>query len=172
MFRWRLDSGGCSRHILMAMSISTADPASDVAAATATDVILFDGVCNLCQSSVQFVIARDPGRRFRFASLQSEIGRRLLAAHDVTIPDLSSVILIADGRVHTKSSAALRVCRRLSGAWPLMAVFLALPAFIRNAVYDFVGNRRYRWFGKKDVCWVPTADLSDRFLDQGQEPQA
>lgn len=153
------------------MSTTTADPAPDIAAAAATDVILFDGVCNLCQASVQFVIARDPSRRFRFAALQSDIGRRLLAAHDVAVPDLSSVILVADGRVHVKSSAALRVCRRLRGAWPLMAAFLVLPPFIRDAVYDVIGNRRYRWFGKKDVCWVPTADLGDRFLDQGWEPR-
>lgn len=124
-------------------------------------VILFDGVCNLCTGSVQFVIERDSAKRFRFASLQSPVAERLLGRRD----ELESVVLFEQGRVYRKSTAALRISRRLDGAWPLLAVLLVIPKFLRDAVYDWIGRRRYRMFGKRDECWVPNAELAERFLD-------
>lgn len=124
-------------------------------------IILFDGVCNLCTASVRFVIARDSRRRFRFASLQSAAAERLLGERD----QLESMVLVADGKSYRKSTAALLIAKRLDGAWPLLAAFLVIPRPLRDAVYDFIGRRRYRMFGKRDVCWVPRPDLAERFLD-------
>jgi predicted DCC family thiol-disulfide oxidoreductase YuxK len=124
-------------------------------------VILFDGVCNLCTGSVQFVIERDSRRQFRFASLQSGAAERLLGSRD----QLETMVLIAGGKVYRKSTAALLIARRLDGFWPLLAVFLIVPRFLRDAVYDWIGRRRYRMFGKRETCWVPRPELADRFLD-------
>jgi predicted DCC family thiol-disulfide oxidoreductase YuxK len=124
-------------------------------------IILFDGVCNLCTASVRFVIERDSRRRFRFASLQSAAAERLLGARD----QLESMVLVADGKTYRRSTAALLIARRLDGAWPLLAVFLAIPRPLRDAVYDFIGRRRYRMFGKRDTCWAPRPELAERFLD-------
>lgn len=127
--------------------------------------ILFDGVCNLCNGSVQFILRRDPGQRFRFASLQSEAGRRLVTGHGLDPDELSSVILIEDGRVYRESTAALRIARHLSGAWKLLRVFVLIPRPIRDAVYRLIARNRYRWFGKQETCWLPTPELRARFLD-------
>jgi len=124
-------------------------------------VILFDGVCNLCTGSVRFVIERDSRKQFRFASLQSPVAERLLGRRE----DLESVILLQNGKTYRKSGAALRIARRLDGLWPLLAVLLVIPGFLRDAVYDWIGRRRYRMFGKRDVCWSPQPELADRFLD-------
>lgn len=129
-------------------------------------VILFDGVCNLCTGSVQFVIARDSRKQFRFASLQSPVAEKLLGRRD----DLESMVLVQDGEIYRKSTAALRIARRLDGLWPALAVFLVVPRFLRDAVYDWIGRRRYRMFGKRDVCWTPRPELADRFLNSGTEP--
>ena len=128
-------------------------------------VILFDGVCNLCSSSVRFIIARDPAARFRFASLQSEAGQALLGGHGLDTGALSSVVLVEDGRVHTRSDAALRIAWRLSGPWPLAGVFRAVPRGVRDGVYDWIARNRYRWFGKTEACWLPTPELRARFLE-------
>jgi predicted DCC family thiol-disulfide oxidoreductase YuxK len=127
-------------------------------------VILFDGVCNLCSGFVQFVIARDRARRFRFASLQSDAGRRCLEACGVAgrLPD--SIVLIEDGAVFTRSAAALRIARRLGLPWSIAAAFVVVPPPVRDFVYDLVARNRYRWFGKRDVCLVPTPELRERFL--------
>ena len=124
-------------------------------------VILFDGVCNLCTGSVQFVIERDSRKRFRFASLQSPVAEKLLGRRD----DLESMVLVQDGKTYRKSTAALLIAKRLDGLWPALSVFLVVPRFLRDAVYDWIGRRRYRMFGKRDVCWTPSAKLADRFLD-------
>lgn len=124
-------------------------------------VILFDGVCNLCTRSVQFVIARDSRKRFRFASLQSPAAERLLGRRD----DLESMVLVEHGKAYRKSTAALRIARRLDGAWPLLAAFLVIPRFLRDAAYDWIGRRRYRMFGKRETCWTPRPELAERFLD-------
>lgn len=127
-------------------------------------ILLFDGVCNLCNGAVQWVIARDPSARFRFASLQSEAGRALLAKHGLPEGALDTVVLV-DGDAHfTKSDAALAVARRLGGAWSLLAVFSLVPRPLRDAVYDWVARNRYARWGKRAECWVPTAELRARFL--------
>ena len=129
-----------------------------------SDVILFDGVCNLCDRSVQFVIDRDPPGRFRFASLQSDQGRNLLAAHRYEGPELSSVILIRDGRVYTKSDAALHVARHLQGSARWLRFALVIPRPIRDHIYDWVADRRYRWFGEYASCRMPSPALTKRFI--------
>jgi predicted DCC family thiol-disulfide oxidoreductase YuxK len=128
-------------------------------------VILFDGVCNLCNGFVQFVIARDPAARFRFAALQSDSARRLLARLDGLggIPD--SVVLVDRGRVYTRSSAALRIARELPFPWSLAHALIVVPQPLRDWVYDRVARHRYQWFGRKDVCMMPTPDLRARFLE-------
>jgi predicted DCC family thiol-disulfide oxidoreductase YuxK len=129
-------------------------------------VVLFDGVCNLCESTVRFIIQRDRHSRFRFASLQSGVARELMEPFDYDHDELSSVLLIEDGRLYRKARAGLRIAKRLDGAWPLFYyLFFWVPGFIANPVYDFIGARRYKWFGRKAECWVPTADLRARFLD-------
>lgn len=119
-------------------------------------VILFDGVCNLCNAWVQFVIERDPRARFAFAPLGSDAADRLLrsAAHRA-IND--SIILVEKDAIYDQSTAALRIARRLSGAWPLAGLLLAIPKFLRDAVYRLIARNRYRWFGRREVCMVPTA---------------
>lgn len=129
------------------------------------DVILFDGLCNLCNSSVQFVIRKDPGRRFRFASLQSEFGKKFLAVHHLSENDYNSFILFENGSVFTRSTAALRVIKKLNGGWPVLYALIVIPRFLRNWLYDLVARNRYRWFGKREACWIPTPELNDLFLD-------
>ena len=133
-------------------------------------IILFDGVCNLCARTVRFVAPRDPGGRFRFASLQSAPAQALLRQHGIDDPGMTSMILIEDGRAFRKSTAALRIARRLRRLWPVLYVFIVVPPFIRDAVYDFVGRHRYQWFGKRDTCWLPDPELRRRFLEHGIEP--
>jgi predicted DCC family thiol-disulfide oxidoreductase YuxK len=132
-------------------------------------IILFDGVCHLCAASVQFVTKRDPEQRFRFARLQSAVAQQLLAAHDAADNGLDSVILIYRGRLYRKSRAALRTAILLNRAWPLMGVFLLVPRFIADPVYDYIGRHRYQWFGKKDFCSLPESDQRWRFLDVDEE---
>ena len=132
-------------------------------------ILLFDGVCHLCTASVQFVIKRDPQQRFRFARLQSAVAQQLLAAHHASDNSLDSVILIYQGQLYRKSRAALRTAMLLNRAWPLMGVFLLVPRLIADPVYDYIGNHRYRWFGKQDSCWLPESDQRWRFLDVDEE---
>ncbi|MEH6908738.1 thiol-disulfide oxidoreductase DCC family protein [Neobacillus drentensis] len=127
-------------------------------------IILFDGVCNLCNSSVKFIIKRDSEGQFKFASLQSETGQTLLRMHGLN-KDLSSFVLLEDDKVYLKSSAALRVCRKLDSAWPILSLFRFLPPFIRDFLYDFVAKNRYKWFGKEESCLVPSPEWKQRFLD-------
>lgn len=127
-------------------------------------VVLFDGVCNLCSTSVQFIIQHDPKGYFQFASLQSPAGAALLEQHHLPANSLSSLVLVEDGKTYTHSTGALRIARRLSGAWPLLYGCIIVPAFLRNAVYNLIARNRYRWFGKKEACWLPTPALRSRFL--------
>ncbi len=131
------------------------------------NIILFDGLCNLCNSSVQFVIKHDPKAVYRFASLQSEVGQKLLLDNGISITnnDLSSFILLENNIVFTESTAALRVARNLNGLLPLLYFAIIIPLLIRNAVYKFISKNRYKWFGKRNECWIPTVDLKNRFLD-------
>ncbi|HYO14648.1 MAG TPA: thiol-disulfide oxidoreductase DCC family protein [Thermoanaerobaculia bacterium] len=130
----------------------------------ANPIVLFDGVCNLCSGSVQFVLKRDPEARFRFASLQSEAGQTIQAEHGLDPGVLSSVLLLEDGRLYRESDAALRIARHLPGAWKLLTVFKIIPRPIRDGLYRFIARNRYRWFGKAETCWLPTSELRGRFL--------
>lgn len=128
-------------------------------------VLLFDGVCGLCHRAVAFVLARDRRGVFRFASLQSEVGRALAARCGLRPDALDTLVLVEGERCSTRSTAALRVARRLTGAWPLLAALLVVPRPLRDAVYDAVAARRYRWFGRYDSCPLPPPALRPRFLD-------
>lgn len=132
------------------------------------DIILFDGVCNLCNGFVQFVIRRDPAARFRFAALQSPAGQALLATQGLDATTLAlepeSVLLFSGGRLYSHSSAVLGIARRLGGVWRLAGVGWVLPRALRDALYRFVARHRYRWFGRQESCMVPTAALKARFL--------
>ena len=148
----------------------TDPPASDDRHAAVTPrpgdraYVLFDGVCNLCNASVLFIIDRDPGGHFAFAPLQSAEAARLLAERGYRGAELSSVLLVEGGRVHSRSTAALRVARRLGGGWPLLSAFMIVPRFIRDGVYDWIGRNRYRWFGRQEACRIPTPELASRFV--------
>ncbi|MFT3948530.1 MAG: thiol-disulfide oxidoreductase DCC family protein [Agriterribacter sp.] len=127
-------------------------------------IILFDGVCNLCNSSIQFVLKKDKKKQFYFTSLQSNAGQQLLKQYRLSPGKFDSFILIENNKAYTRSTAALRVVKRLSGLWPLLYIFIIIPPFIRNAVYDWVARNRYKWFGKSESCMLPTPELNARFL--------
>jgi predicted DCC family thiol-disulfide oxidoreductase YuxK len=127
-------------------------------------IILFDGVCNFCNGAVNFTIKRDKKKLIRFAALQSEVGTQLTKQYGLPENDMRSFLLIENGKMYNKSTAALRVCRHLTGLWPLVYGFIIVPAFIRNAVYDFIAKNRYKWFGQKQECMIPTPDVRARFL--------
>ena len=128
-------------------------------------IILFDGVCNLCNGSVQFIIRRDPGSRFHFAALQSDFGNSQLLRYGIPPGMLNSVILIQDGKAHQKSNAALEIAKQLSGLWPAMYIFKIIPRFIRDWVYDRIAKNRYKLFGRRDECMIPTPGLKGRFVN-------
>ncbi len=131
---------------------------------TERPIILFDGVCNLCDGFVQFVIRHDETGQFRFTSLQSEAGAEILEKHRLPSLQLSTIVLSVGESFYAKSDAALQIMRRLAGPWKLAGLFLMVPRFLRDAVYDFIARNRYRWFGQKDVCMIPTPELRERFL--------
>jgi predicted DCC family thiol-disulfide oxidoreductase YuxK len=124
-------------------------------------VVLFDGVCNLCNGAVRFILARDPAGRFRFASLQSEAARRLLRDDGRA----ETIVLLEAGKTYTKSTAALRIARGLRFPWPLLYAFVAVPRPLRDLVYDWVARHRYRWFGKRETCLLPTPEVRGRFVE-------
>ena len=128
-------------------------------------ILFFDGVCNLCNSSVQFIIRRDRNERFLFASLQSEKAKKTLPAKYRVEDDLKSLVLKDGDRLKTKSSAALTIARDLSGLWPLLYLLMIIPKALRDFVYDLIARNRYNWFGKKDACMIPTTDLKSRFVE-------
>jgi predicted DCC family thiol-disulfide oxidoreductase YuxK len=127
-------------------------------------ILLFDGVCNLCNGTVQWVIAHDREARVRFASLQSDAGRALLAKHGLPLDAMDSVVFV-DGAQHwLKSSAALELLRRVGGPRTLAALLRFVPRALRDAAYDVIARNRYRGWGKRDECWAPTPELRARFL--------
>jgi predicted DCC family thiol-disulfide oxidoreductase YuxK len=128
-------------------------------------IILFDGVCNLCNGAVQYVIKHDAQKQFQFASLQSNFGQQVLAKHNLSNADFSSFILLKNGKIYLKSTAALLVAKQLKGAVSWLYLFRVVPTFIRNGVYNIIAKNRYKWFGKQDACWLPTTELKARFLD-------
>lgn len=127
------------------------------------NIILFDGVCHFCDRSVQFIIKRDRAGFYKFASLQSDIGQELLVDHRVLI-DIDSFILIKNNKVYTKSTAALHVTRHLDGPWKALFPFIIIPRPIRDFFYNIIAKNRYKWFGKKDSCTLPSPDIRERFL--------
>lgn len=132
-----------------------------------TQIILFDGVCNLCSGAIQFVIKRDKNKIFRYTSLQSELGRQLLKERKIDPKKTDSIILIQPNiAYYIKSSAALQASKKLNGFYPLLSIFLIIPRHIRDWIYDFIAKNRYKWFGKKETCWIPTPELKELFLDE------
>ena len=127
-------------------------------------LLLFDGVCNLCNDYVQFVINRDPKAQFIFAPLQSNTGQEVLKKYGLPTKALSTVLLLKKETLYTESDVALEITKDLSGLWPSLAFFKIIPKFIRNPIYRWIANNRYRWFGKKSTCMVPTAELQSRFF--------
>jgi predicted DCC family thiol-disulfide oxidoreductase YuxK len=127
-------------------------------------VLLFDGVCNLCNASVQWVLLRDKKAQFRFAALQSDTGRQLLRTHGLSSETLDSVVVVSGGRVLTHSDAPLEIVRLLGGAWSWLYVFRWLPRWLRDGIYRFIAQNRYRWFGKKETCMLPRPEWKDRFI--------
>ncbi|MEX0929067.1 MAG: DCC1-like thiol-disulfide oxidoreductase family protein [Balneolales bacterium] len=129
-------------------------------------IILFDGICNLCNSSINFVIDRDSGQHFRYSALQSKKGQQLMKEHNFSSGDLTSIVLIEENGIYVKSAAALMIARKLTFPWPLLYGFMIIPAFMRNIVYDIIARNRYRWFGKQNECRVPTPELKELFLEE------
>lgn len=129
--------------------------------ATVKGVILFDGVCNLCNQSVQLIIKQDKKDYFRFAALDSDYGRMMVSKYQLTT---DSIVLIENEQAYTQSDAALRIARRLSGIYPLLYATMIIPKFIRDRIYRLIARNRYRWFGKRQSCWMPSAQLSKKFL--------
>jgi len=131
---------------------------------TANPIVLFDGVCNLCNGSVQLILRHDPAGRFRFASLQSPAGQELLARFGIDPAVLDSVILVEGDRCYRESDAALRVARGMSGPWKMLWALRVIPLPLRDGLYRLIVRNRYRWFGKQETCWLPTPELRERFL--------
>ena len=129
------------------------------------DVLLFDGVCNLCNGAVNFIIDHDPKKHFKFAALQSEFGQLKLEELGYDQEDFDSLVLLSDDKVFKKSSAALHIAKKLSGLYPLLYIFIIIPPFIRHAVYDVIAKNRYKWWGKRDSCRMPTPELQARFVE-------
>lgn len=128
-------------------------------------VVLFDGVCNFCNASINWVIDRDRRGRIRFAPLQGPTGQTLLRRFGLATQELTSLVVVEGNRHLTRSTGALRLTRYLDGLWPLLGVFLCVPPGVRDRVYDFIAANRYRWFGKLEACRLPTPELRQRFLD-------
>jgi predicted DCC family thiol-disulfide oxidoreductase YuxK len=128
-------------------------------------LVLFDGVCNLCNHSVKFIIKRDSKAKFRFASLQSEVGQQKLSQHAIPIIDNESIVVIKNRKVFQKSNAALEIARGLDGAWPILYGLKVVPRFIRDFFYDLIARNRYKMFGRQNECMIPTPELKARFVD-------
>ena len=127
-------------------------------------ILFFDGVCNLCNGTVQWVIRHDPQERVQFAALQSETAKVKLGAFAIDLEKLESLVLLEDGLVYTHSDAVLRLVRVLGAPWSWLSFFVFVPKFIRDSVYKFVAKNRYVWFGKVESCMMPTPELKKRFL--------
>lgn len=126
-------------------------------------IILFDGECNLCNQSVQFIIKRDPVGHFRFTSLQSSTAKKLLRQHNLQA-DLNSFVLLEGNKCYDRSSAALRVCKHIKGGWKLLYLLILIPKPLRDFVYKIIAKNRYKWFGKRDRCMLPTPEIKKRFI--------
>lgn len=139
---------------------TTAAAPADTSMPAGHPILFFDGECNLCNSSVQFIIRHDKKKRFLFAPLQSAAGQR--AKH--VVGEVDSIVLYNNGRYFTKSDAALGVARMLSGLWPVLYAGIILPRFIRDGIYEYISRNRYKWYGKRSECMIPTPELKARFI--------
>ena len=128
-------------------------------------ILLFDGHCNLCSGTVRFILKRDSRKRFRYAPLGGPTSLSILEGTGYDVQHMESFILVEDGKLWQRSTAALRMARKLDGAWPLLYGFMIVPRPIRDAVYDLVSRNRYRWFGKKEACWLPRKEWESLFPD-------
>lgn len=126
-------------------------------------IVLFDGECHFCDLSVQFIINHDPNELFYFASLKSKVGKELLVKYQLPA-DINSIVLIEKEKAYVKSTAALRICRHLRGAWKFLFVFKFIPHSVRDFAYDLIAKNRYKWFGEKDSCKLPPPRIRKRFL--------
>jgi predicted DCC family thiol-disulfide oxidoreductase YuxK len=131
--------------------------------ATSPPVVLFDGVCKLCNGSVNFILPRDSKGRLKLAPLQSDYGRAVLREHGKNPDALDSMMLLEGDQLTVKSTAVIRISKYLDGAWPLCMIALVIPPFIRDFIYDIIAKNRYRWFGKYDTCRLPDSGLENRF---------
>lgn len=127
-------------------------------------IVFFDGICNLCNSSVRFILKRDKQALFRFASLQSDFAKQFFHQRQFDATGIDSIVLFEDGKFHVRSTAALKIARNLDGLWFLLYGFIVVPAPLRDAVYEFIARNRYRWFGKRDHCAMPEPGMKERFL--------
>mgnify|MGYP000090574740 CR=1 FL=1 len=127
-------------------------------------IVLFDGYCNFCSRSVRFIHQRDHHDYFRFAGLESEKGQKVLKKYVEEPGAFNSVILIENEKLYTKSTAALKIAKKLSGLWPVLYLFIVIPKSIRDGVYRLIARNRYKWFGKKETCFMPDENLKKRFL--------
>ncbi len=127
-------------------------------------IILFDGVCNLCNSSVNFILKHDKKKQFIFTSLQSDAAKKILLQFPMKIFNLDSIILIENGLIYEKSTAALKISKHLYNGYQLLYIFIILPKVIRDWVYNYIAKNRYNWFGKKDTCMIPSEKIKNRFL--------
>jgi predicted DCC family thiol-disulfide oxidoreductase YuxK len=127
-------------------------------------IILFDGVCNLCNGLVQFIIKIDKKEVFKFSSLQSDFGQRILLENNLDTKDLNSFIFLDQGKLYHKSTAALKMYKAIGSFWQLLYIFIIVPRPIRDWIYSLIANNRYKWFGKQESCWIPTPELKSRFI--------
>ncbi len=128
-------------------------------------ILLFDGVCNFCNSAVQFVLKRNHLANIRFAPLQSEVAQSILLQYQLLPNKIDSIVFINKGKAFTKSTAALQVCKHLRRGWPLLYAFIIVPPFIRDFFYDWIAKNRYRWFGVREQCMIPDSSIKARFIE-------
>lgn len=128
-------------------------------------LIIFDGVCNLCNASTNFIIQRDPNALFTFTPVQSDTGIRLLSDLGIDPSDPSTFVLIQNGEVFLKSDAALEIAKHLTGAWPILSYLRFIPNIIRDSIYNLIAKNRYKIMGKRNSCMIPTAEIKARFID-------
>lgn len=127
-------------------------------------LVLFDGLCNFCNSSVNYVVKHDKLNRFKFAPLQSEKGQLLLNKYHIDTAKTDSIVFILNEKSYIKSTAAILIAKQLGGMHILLSVFLIIPSFVRDFIYDFIAKNRYKWFGRKEVCMVPSEEVKSKFI--------
>ena len=128
------------------------------------NLILFDGVCNFCNFWVNFIIDRDSKAFFKFTALQSDTARQILKSNNIDAMKIDSIVLVINGKIFFKSSAAFQIARKLDGFWKLLYIFIIIPPFMRDGIYDFIASNRYKWFGKRETCRIPTDNEKHRFI--------